>query len=520
MPRNAGRSDRSSGAPPQQRGGRGKGNGGAGNGGGGTVAQLLRALLNEQGGQGQGGNQNQGGQRQGGQRQGGQRQGGQRKGGQRNGGQRQSGQQQQPQQRAPNVPDPSQRTARPAADGRSYLQAAGSAPGPVAPSGNSGQGGAVPTGNAPPAAAPAGDAATGPHPTVRDAERTEELRQCLRAKRDVLAAYLKGNANPAAVVVQALEAEIATAKLAVDESKPLDDLLALEKRILKQREADLKKKTEEATRRWILVPKAAEFARQGDASVEAADALVAESIARIAELSEAAGKPPPPTKLQEAVAAAQQLQLQFASLPSQQSESLEGVAVLLASLQATVASAAGDDAMGDATQAATPSAPSPQTPHAADTHGAAVPSGNAAPEVVVTDNGTPGSTTPTEPARAVDPSGDAVLSTPASPEPVPVGEGGQQSSAISATPADTELVAQATVLSQPVQYDVPQLAEARTALGARLANPPVDFDAVRRGIQQVQDAMAKQAEADDLPPRAKNRRPAGEDAADGDADDL
>ena len=482
------------------------------------MAQLLRLLLRNdaQGGQRQGGNQRQGGQRQGGQRQGGQRQGGQ---------QQQRQQQQQPQQtsgqrRAPNVPDPSQRTARPATDGRSYSQAAARAPGPAAPPGNAGQGGAAPSGNAPPAAAPAGDAATGPHPTERDAERTEGLRQRLLATRAVLAAYLKGNANPAAAVVQQLEADIASARLAVDESKPLDDLLALEKRILKQREADLKKKTEEATRRWILVPKAAEFARQGDASVEAADALVAESIARIAELSEAAGKPPPPTKLQEAVAAAQQLQLQFASLPSQQSESLEGVAVLLASLQATVASAAGDDAMGDATQAATPSAPSPQTPHAAETHGAAVPSGNAAPEVVVTDNGTPGSTTPTEPARAVDPSGDAVLSTPASPEPVPVGEGGQPSSAISATPADTELVAQATVLSQPVQYDVPQLAEARTALGARLANPPVDFDAVRRGIQQVQDAMAKQAEADDLPPRAKNRRPAGEDAADGDADDL
>ena len=299
----------------------------------------------------------------------------------------------------------------------------------------------------------------------------------------------------------------------------MDDYYALEEKKLKQLKLALKKKIEEGTRRWVAVHKGAELARQGDVSIKTATGLVDESIARIAELSEATGKPPPPTKLQVAVAAAQQLQLQLSGLPAQETEAIGGVADLLASLQATVAAAAGDAAMGDATQSADVPAPS-QMSQTVEAHGVADPPGNAAPEVAVTEDGAPSNTTPTEPAKVADPSGDAAPGTPATSESVPAIDGDQQTSAISATSADTELVAQANVLSQAVQYDAPQLAEARIALGARLAYPPVDFDAVRCGVQQVQEAMAKQAEADDVPPRAKNRRPAGEGGEDGDADDL
>ena len=274
---------------------------------------------------------------------------------------------------------------------------------------------------------------------------------------------------------------------------------------------DFEKKDAEATRRWVQVPKAVELAREGDSMRKEAKAALAESRARIVELSVAVGQPPPPTQLQSAVAAAEQLRQQLSGLPDQDADAIGGVANLLATLQATVAAAAGDAPMGDGARSTDVPAP----PQPVEPHGAAVPSGNAVPVVAVTEGDTPSPTTPTEPTRAADPAGDAAPAATTTCESVP------QTAAISATQADTELVAQANVLSQAVQYDAPQLVEARAALGAMLAYPPLDFDAVRCGVQTVQEAMAKQAEADDVPPQAKNRRPAAEGGEDGgDTDDL
>ena len=120
-------------------------------------------------------------------------------------------------------------------------------------------------------------------------------------------------------------------------------------------------------------------------------------------------------------------------------------------------------------------------------------------------------TAPTEPVRAADPSGNvapAATATAEAPSPTPAApEGGQQEAEFSATQEDTELVAQANALCLAVQYDSAPLAEARAALGARLAFPPLDFDSIKRDIQKVHEAIAKQAEADDVPPQAKSLRP-------------
>ena len=264
------------------------------------------------------------------------------------------------------------------------------------------------------------------------------------------------------------------------------------------------------------MPKAVEFARQGDSMRKNAEAALDESRARIAELSEAAGQPPPPTKLQAAVATAQQLRQQLSGLPAQETEAIGGVADLLATLQATVAAAAGDAPMGDGARPT--DVPAPSQP--VEPHGAADPAGNAVPVVAVTEGDAPSRTAPTEPARVADPSGDAVPGATTTSDLVPALDGDQQTNAISATLADTELVAQANSLSQAVQYDALQLVEARAALGAMLTFPPLDFDSVRCGVQKVQEAIAKQAEANDVPPQAKARRPAAEGGEDGDNGDL
>ena len=109
-------------------------------------------------------------------------------------------------------------------------------------------------------------------------------------------------------------------------------------------------------------------------------------------------------------------------------------------------------------------------------------------------------------APASVPSADAVVGTPAAATPLLQTADSQQGADISATQEDTELVAQANVLCQAVQYDSAPLSEARAALGARLAFPPLDFDCIRRDIQKVQDAITGQAEAEDLQPQAKLQR--------------
>ena len=119
-----------------------------------------------------------------------------------------------------------------------------------------------------------------------------------------------------------------------------------------------------------------------------------------------------------------------------------------------------------------------------------------------------------EPATAAQPvTAAAVVETPA---PTPeVLSNDQQSVApnatevpeFTATQENTELVKQANGLCLAVQYDPAPLAEARAALGARLAFPPLDFESIRHGILQVQEAVAAQAEADDVPPRIKSQRP-------------
>ena len=439
--------------------------------------------------------------------------------GQQRGGRQQ--QQQQPQQSAgqrqapPNVPDPSQRTARPS-DNRSYAQAAASVPATAAPSGPVGQGVAAPAGNAAPAAAPAGDAATGTHPVERDAARTAALRQRLLETRAALAAYLKGNSNPQEAVVNTLQADIDAAKQELDNSKPLADLLNLEKKILKQREADFEKKEEAATAAWALVPKAVEAARQKDALRKEAQLARDESRARIAELSEAAGQPPPPSQLQSAVAAAEQLRQQLLALPAQDTDAVGGVTNLLAVLQATVSAAAGDAPMGDGQR------PEDGPPQQADNQpdgtgqsnvatvesvGVADPAGNAAPASTTTARDDQSRAAPAEPSGVVDPAGNTAPATAAATEaPATAPDGDQQAASISATQEETELIAQANALSRAVQYEAPQLAEARAALGARLTFPPLDFDSIRSGVQQVHQAIAKQAEANDVPPQTKVQR--------------
>ena len=117
--------------------------------------------------------------------------------------------------------------------------------------------------------------------------------------------------------------------------------------------------------------------------------------------------------------------------------------------------------------------------------GTAEPSGDAAPALV--------------------PSTDAAVSAPAAATLPP--EDSQQGADFSAMQEETELVAQANVLCLAVQYESAPLAEARAAFGARLVLPPLDFESIKRDIQKVHEAVAKQAEADDVPPQAESQRP-------------
>ena len=328
----------------------------------------------------------------------------------------------------------------------------------------------------------------------------------------MLAAYLKGN-NPREAVVKELEADIASARRELDESKPLADLLSLEKKIFKQHEDNCVKTSAESATAWALVPKAAEAARQKDVIHNEAIQAREESRARIAELARTVGQPAPPTQLQDAVATAENLRLQLSALPTHHAEKLGDVASLLATLQATVSAAAAPVPQADA-QPADEDASMGNAQHTTETEpaGAAVPSGNAAPAVPAAAEATGAKAE--EPAASAEPTAAAtVVEAPAS-SPAVLGND-QQAAALSttkepefsATQEDTALVKQANDLCLAVQYDSAPLAEARAALGARLAFPPLDFESIKRGIQQVQEAVATQAEADDVPPQNKSQRP-------------
>ena len=103
---------------------------------------------------------------------------------------------------------------------------------------------------------------------------------------------------------------------------------------------------------------------------------------------------------------------------------------------------------------------------------------------------------------------EAPAPTPEVPTPeVPTPEVPTVEPEFTATQENTELVKQANDFCLAVQYDSAPLAEARAALGARLAFPPLDFESIKHGISQVQEAAAAQANADDVQPRAKSQRP-------------
>ena len=355
----------------------------------------------------------------------------------------------------------------------------------------------APAGAAAPAMAPAGAAANGAHPAERDSARSAELRQRLLAKRAVLAAYLKGNDNPRPAVVNELEADIADARRDLDESKPIADLHALQKKILKQHEASYAKADEEATKRWAQVPKAVDFARQGDALRKEALQALEDSRTRMAELAQADGQPAPPTALQETQAVFESLRKQMSALPAHHAAAIGDASDLLASLQAKLSEAAAADSQPDPQPGSEEDAAMGDSLHAADgAHGGAAPAVSS------------GSTEPSGAAApAPAPSADAAVGAPAAAAtPPPQTADSQQGTNFSATQEETELVEQANVLCLAVQYDSAPLAEARAALGARLAFPPLDFDCIRRDIRKVQDAITGQAEADDLQPQAKLQR--------------
>ena len=372
----------------------------------------------------------------------------------------------------------------------------------MAPAGADAKGGAdrgaamAPAGAAAPAMAPAGADANGAHPVERDSARTAVLRQRLLDTRAVLAAYLKGNDNSRPAVVKELEADITEARRELDDSKPIADLYNLQKKLLKQHEASHAKADEEATWRWAQVPKAVDFAKEGDALRKEALQALEDSRARFAELAQADGQPAPPTAIQGAQAIAESVLKQVSALPAHHAAAIGGVSDLLASLQAKLSEAAASDTQPDPQPGSEGDAAMGNPLHAAnDAHGGAAP---AVPSVA------------TEPSRAdaptLVPSADAVVGTPAAATPPLQTADSQQGADISATQEDTDLVAQANALCQAVQYDPAPLAEARAALGARLAFPPLDFDCIRRDIQKVQDAITGQAEAEDLQPQAKLQR--------------
>ena len=270
----------------------------------------------------------------------------------------------------------------------------------------------------------------------------------------------------------------------------------LQKRILKQDEASLAKADVEATRRWAQVPKAVDFAKEGDALRKEALQVLEDSRARMAELAQADGQPAPPTALQETLAVAESLRKQMSALPAHHAATIGDAADILASLQAKLSEAAASDTQpGSQTDSGGDASMGNQLHAANEAHGGAAPAvPSAVPEPALAE--TPA---PTPPA-------DTVGGTPAVATPPLQTADSQQGANISATQEDTELVEQANSLCKAVQYDSAPLAEARAALGARLAFPPLDFDCIRRDIQKVQGAITDQSEADDSQPLAKSQR--------------
>ena len=267
---------------------------------------------------------------------------------------------------------------------------------------------------------------------------------------------------------------------------------------------------------------------QSDERRAQADQRLQNSTARLAELAQAVGQPTPPTALQTALDAAQGFVKQCteaattsASQTPQQASAIGDVQSMLAALQAKLSELAtpvpptkldseGDTSMGGAPKPAA-QAPVVQEPAAGDNPAtqAAAPSGNAAQAVApsgATATGTPAADVlqpapPTPPADA-----------PASSQAATA-----QAAAFIASQDNTELVERAKALCQPLQYDPTALAEARVALGARLAYPPLDFACIRRDMEKVQLAVAAQDEANDVQPQAKLQRHA-EEAPSGDVE--
>ena len=427
----------------------------------------------------------------------------------------------------PNVPDPTQRTARPA-DNRSYAQAAAAAPAAGTPATAPAAAASAPAGKAgqqqrgaAPAPAPAAAKSKPAHladwqlpPFERDAAQDARTSALWHKHANAVELYNSAVRDEAdAETVEFLKQKVVALRDELTLSKPPTDLLSghLKKREQAQKMAD--KFIQQAEDAWVQASQANDKAVALSRKADEALAGVQRMDDQTPVLAAAAGAQPPAPKLQAAAVVLQaQLEVEKAAAARLQGGGdravADGLTADVAALVARLAEftnsrqaaelreAQNLDPGGDATMGrspALPATPVAQAAPAAEAPAGVVQAAQAAAAAETAPAAEPAQgTLPPAPAHGV-----PTVESPAAASGaggLPVASAAEASVATSALPqgASEELLQTALLLGTPLQADSKAVASARTALRGQLACKDQEPAWLQRQVNKVQAVLARE----------------------------